>query len=228
MRDRRGPGLASRRTVSMTSGEGLHGIKIRAASADDLVGMARIHRAAYSSEHFLALLPEATLVEYYRTFLGDGSQGLIAEYDATGSSPVTMAGFAVFGGGLGPRIDRFKRVHRVAIVRTALTHPLIVLRKVVMGILGAGRARNPHSPAGWLLLSIAVRGGRRGVGSALMTRMVQEASASGQSALGLYVRHSNVPALNAYLRMGYHIIESVSGQYYMEIAIKPSTDTGNP
>jgi ribosomal protein S18 acetylase RimI-like enzyme len=58
--------------------------------------------------------------------------------------------------------------------------------------------------------------------------MVQEASASGQSALGLYVRHSNVPALNAYLRMGYHIIESVSDQYYMEIAIKPSTDTGNP
>jgi ribosomal protein S18 acetylase RimI-like enzyme len=211
----------------MTPGEGLHGIKIRAASADDLVEMARIHRAAYSSEHFLALLPEATLIEYYRTFLGDGSQGLIAEYEATVSSPGTIAGFAVFGGGLGPRIHRFKRVHWAAIVRTAITHPLIVLRKVVMGIVGEGRARNPHSPAGWLLLSIAVRGGRRGVGSVLMTGMLQEASAAGQRALGLYVRHSNVPALNAYLRMGYRIIESLSDQYYMEIAIKPSTDKGN-
>jgi ribosomal protein S18 acetylase RimI-like enzyme len=212
----------------MTSGEGRHGIRIRAASADDLVEMARIHRAAYSSEHFLALLPEATLVEYYRTFLADGSQGLIAEHDGTGSSPMTMAGFAVFGGGLGPRIDRFKRVHRAAIVRTALAHPLIVLRKMAMGALGAGRAPNPHSPAGWLLLSIAVRGGRRGIGSALMTGMLQEASAAGQRALGLYVRHSNVPALNAYLRMGFSIIESVSDQYYMETTVKPSTDTGNP
>ena len=59
----------------MNSVEGRYGIRIRAASADDLVEMARIHRAAYSPEHFLALLPEATLVEYYRTFLADGSQG---------------------------------------------------------------------------------------------------------------------------------------------------------
>lgn len=210
----------------MTFGEGRHGIRIRTASSDDLVEMARIHRAVYSSEHFLALLPEATLVEYYRMFLADGSQGLIAEHDATGSSPVTMAGFAVFGGGLGPRIDRFKRIHRAAIARTALKHPLIVLRKVVMGAFGAGRARNLHSPAEWLLLSIAVSGARRGVGSALMTGMLQEASDAGQRALGLYVRHSNIPALNAYLRMGFSIIESVSDQYYMETAIKPSTNTG--
>lgn len=228
MRNRRGSDVDPRRSVSMTYGEGRRGIRIRAATADDLSEMARIHRAAYSSEHFLALLPEATLVEYYRMFLADGSQGLIAEHDATGSSPVTMAGFAVFGGDLGPRIDRFKRVHRATIARTALMHPLIVLRKVAMGILGMRSAPNPHSPAGWLLLSIAVSGGRRGVGSALMTGMLQEASAAGQRALGLYVRHSNVPALNAYLRMGFSIIDSVADQYYMETAVRPLTHTGNP
>jgi len=37
-----------------------------------------------------------------------------------------------------------------------------------------------------------------------------------------------ITALNAYLRMGFSIIESVSGQYYMETVVKPSTDTGKP
>jgi hypothetical protein len=35
-------------------------------------------------------------------------------------------------------------------------------------------------------------------------------------------------ALNAYLRMGFSIIESVSDEYFMETAVNPSTDTGNP
>jgi hypothetical protein len=45
MRHRSGPGIAPRCRVSTTSGEARHGIWIRAASADDLVEMARIRRA---------------------------------------------------------------------------------------------------------------------------------------------------------------------------------------
>ena len=114
----------------MTHGEGCHGKRTRAASADNLVEMARIYRAG--------------------------------------------------------------------IVRTALTHPSIILRNLVMAVLGAGRVCNSQSASVWMSLSIAAGGGRR----------------------------SADPALNAYLRMGFSIIESVSDQYYMEIAIKPSTNTG--
>jgi hypothetical protein len=35
-------------------------------------------------------------------------------------------------------------------------------------------------------------------------------------------------ALNAYLRMGFSIIDSVSDQYYIETAVRPLTHTGNP
>lgn len=53
------------------------GVSLGAASEEDLVGMALVHRAAYGPRHFLALLPVATLVEYHRLFLNGGSRAII-------------------------------------------------------------------------------------------------------------------------------------------------------
>ncbi len=182
--------------------------------------MAKVHRAAYGAGHFLALLPEAALAEYYRLFLGGGSQAIIAESRDAGAPP-TLAGFAVFGGNIEPRIGRFKREQRAAILRTALAHPVTSARKAMFSVFGTGISSTPHEPAPWLLLSIAVSGARRGVGSALLQEMLRVAAANGQERFGLYVRHSNFGAVNAYLRAGFRIVASVADQYYMEIALLP-------
>lgn len=188
--------------------------------------MAKVHRAAYGPGHFLALLPESVLSEYYRLFLDGGSQAIVAEFvpDAVGEG--TFGGFAVFGANIEPRIGVFKRQQRGAIVRTALLHPAISLRKVLMRVLGYPSGDAGHAPAAWLLLSIAVSGGRRGVGTALLREMLRVASVNGQDRFGLYVRHSNFAAVNAYLRAGFRIVATIADQYYMEAALQPSTSSG--
>lgn len=188
--------------------------------------MAKVHRAVYGAGHFLALLPESVLAEYYRLFLGDGSQALVAETVSTTGTAPTLAGFAVFGGGIEPRIGIFKRRFRSAILRTALRHPLISARKIAFGLLGGGPTVGPHDPAPWLLLSIAVADARRGVGSTLLREMLRVAAAAGQSRFGLYVRHSNVGAVTAYLRAGFRIVASLGDQYYMEIELPPFLSLG--
>lgn len=190
---------------------------LRPATEHDLGAMAIVHRAAYGLGHFLALLPEATLVEYYRPFLGGGSQGIIVEASEGGAAPA-VAGFAVFGANIEPRIGVFKRRHRAAILRTAVSHPILAARKVVLSVLG-GTVVTPHEPAPWLLLSIAVVAGRRGAGSALLHAMLHAAEAARQPRLGLYVRHSNLGAVNAYLRAGFRILATIADQYYMEISL---------
>lgn len=203
-------------------------LRLRPATADDLLGMAQVHKASYGPGHFLALLPESVIAEYYRSFLGGGSQALVAEIPSPDGAAAPLAGFAVFGADLEPRIGAFKRQQRGAIMRTALRHPLISARKVALGLLGGPGEPVPHEPAAWLLLSIAVRGARRGVGTALLQEMLRIAAAEGQTRFGLYVRHSNFGAINAYLRAGFRIIASLADQYYMEIALHPHPSLGTP
>lgn len=209
----------------MTPGLGPE-LALRAATEQDLAGMAKVHRAAYGSGHFLALLPEQALAEYYRLFLGGGSQALIAESRASTGSPATLLGFAVFGANIEPRIGQFKRAQRMAILRTALAHPMISVRKAVTAMFGVAGSAELHKPAPWLLLSIAVSGARRGVGSVLLREMLRIATEHNEQRFGLYVRHSNFGAVNAYLRSGFRIVASIGDQYYMEIALRPNPNPG--
>ena len=181
--------------------------------------MAKVHRAAYSAGHFLALLPEPVLAEYYRLFLGGGSHAVIAALQAEAGGPATLQGFAVFGENIEARIGQFKREQRLAILKTAAAHPVISARKAAFSLFGNGSSNTPHDPAPWLLLSIAVSGARKGIGSALLHEMIRAASADGQQRFGLYVRHSNFGAVNAYLRAGFRIVATIADQYYMEIAL---------
>lgn len=197
-------------------------VVLRPATERDLADMARVHRAAYGPGHFLALLPASALTAYYRLFLGGGSQALVAETKGDGSGQDAFAGFAVFGANMEPRIGQFKREQRRTILQTAILNPRFSARKVMLGFLGSGGADTPHEPADWLLLSIAVDGARRGVGSALLQEMLRVATEHGQRRFGLYVRHSNFGAVNAYLRAGFRIVASIADQYYMETALTPS------
>lgn len=202
--------------------DGSSGLSLRAAYEQDLAGMAKIHRAAYGAGHFLALLPESTLAEYYRLFLRGETYAVIAESEVATGGPPAIAGFAVFGANIEPRIRQFKREQRAAILRTAMAHPVISVRKAAFSLLRSRLGDSPHDPAPWLLLSIAVRDIRKGVGSKLLKDMIHVAAKNGQQRFGLYVRHTNVGAVNSYLRAGFRIMASVVDQYYMEVSLHPN------
>lgn len=202
-------------------------VRLRKATESDLPGMARIHRASYGPGHFLALLPERVLTEYYRLFLGGGSQAMVAEFQSAGTDTASLVGFAVFGANIEPRIGQFKREQRAEILLGALRHPLSAGRKVLLGVFGGPDVGSAHQPARWLLLSIAVSGAGRGVGSTLLKEMLRVAAAEGEERFGLYVRHSNFGAVNAYLRVGFRIVASMADQYYMEIDLRPLNTSGN-
>lgn len=191
-------------------------MQFREARSVDLPELARIHRRAYSGDHFLALLPEAVLADYYARFLSGGSQIVLAEESASPSTIARIAGFAVFGRNIEPRIAAFKRDRRASIVRTAMGHPWLAARKLLATVSGRSNGRRPHVPAPMLVLSIAVDRARTGVGRALLEEVAQRSVQQGEDRIGLYVRHNNVGAINAYLRVGFRIMESIGDQYYME------------
>jgi ribosomal protein S18 acetylase RimI-like enzyme len=192
-------------------------IQFRQADNADLPALARIHRRAYSRDHFLAVLPETVLADYYSRFLDGGSQILLAvAAGPAGSGPGTILGFAAFGRNIEPRIKAFKRDCRTNILRAALGHPFMAARKLAVTVGGRLRSGSAHTPAPALLLSIAVAEAGKGVGRALLEEMVRRSAADGEDRIGLYVRHGNVGAINGYLRVGFRIIESMADQYYME------------
>lgn len=178
--------------------------------------MARLHRRAYSRDHFLALLPEAALADYYRRFLGQGSRIVLAMGAAGSGGVEELLGFAVFGRNIGSRIAEWKRARRGVILWTALLNPLTALQKLLASAGGVLRAEPQLAEAPVALLSIAVRSGGQGVGRALLEDMLLRSAAAGEDRIGLYVRHRNVRALNAYLRVGFRIVASKRDQYYME------------
>ena len=64
--------------------------------------------------------------------------------------------------------------------------------------------------------SSAVSEAGNGVGRALLEDMLRHSAQAGEARIGLYVRHRNVAAINAYLRVGFRIVVSTQNQYYME------------
>jgi ribosomal protein S18 acetylase RimI-like enzyme len=204
---------------SITVGIGAGRIQLRDATASDLRALAQLHRDAYSRDHFLALLPEGVLADYYARFLGDGSRIVVAVAE-TGTNAQASAdeilGFAVFGRNIEPRIAAFKRDRRWTIALAALQHPTLVARKVFTAVGGRLRGGTEPPPAPALLLSIAVGETGKGVGRVLLEEILRRSAAAGENRIGLYVRHHNVAAINAYLRVGFSIVQSISDQYYME------------
>jgi ribosomal protein S18 acetylase RimI-like enzyme len=203
---------------------GFPSIRVRDATADDLPMMARVHRLSYSRDHFLALLPEKALINYYSRFIGNGSQIVVAVGGSSSDGRTRtdeFLGFAVFGRDIEPRIADFKKDCRWSIAATAFCHPVLAARKAVIALEGRLFASTPHEPAATLLLSIVVRQIGAGVGRVLLESMLSRCIAAGEERVGLYVRHSNVAAINAYLRVGFRIVASITDQYYMERTLVP-------
>lgn len=205
-------------------------MSLRDATLEDLPAMARLHRNAYSQDHFLALLPEAVLADYYARFLGNGSRIILAiRAPHAGSQHVTddLLGFAVFGRDIESRVSAFKRDRVAAILRAALSHPLVATQKAVISVGGLFHGGSRHVAAPVLLLSIAVGQAGKGIGRALLEEMLRCSAQAGDELIGLYVRHNNVVAVNAYLHAGFRIVASIADQYYMERELNSVSVTRN-
>lgn len=192
-------------------------LDVRTANATDLVAIARVHKTAYSRNHFTALMPEWTLVEYYREFLGQGTTIRIVS-DKRGDAREVI-GFAVFGCGIPDKIKRFKAKARPAILVTAVRYPAMSARKAARAAISRLSAEEAKPPADFLLLSLAVSRKGMGIGTALLRDMAQEAKNLGHERIGLYVNCNNIGAINAYCTMGYRFIDLVDRQYYMEVGV---------
>lgn len=197
-------------------------VRLREAVAADLPAMARLHRATYSRDHFLALLPEIVLADYYGRFLGGGSQGVLAVRAAPlAGDEEELLGFAVFGRHIEHRIAAFKREQKHSIKLAAVRHPWLTVGKALVALRGQLGRTSGHKAAPVLLLSIAVRRGGAGVGRALLEDMLRRLAEAGEQRLGLYVRRSNRIAIAAYKRAGFRTVDTIADQFYMERGLLP-------
>lgn len=209
------------------------GAQIRRATTDDLPTVARIHKIAYSRSHFTTLLPDEVLVRYYGYFLDGGSEICLALDGAEDSKLANRTvgevhGFAVFGEGIPERITRFKRECFWDIFFTSLRHPWSAAKKALFVAFARLAKRPAYAPAAFLLLSIAVAVPRCGIGSRLLTALLEAARQRGSNKIGLYVNADNVSALNIYLSAGFSVIDSQGGQYYMERVLEQNNVKKQP
>lgn len=186
-------------------------IRERLATVDDLAEIARVHKLAYSRNHFTALLPDPILMQYYGTFLnGNTTISLVL------SNGEEIKGFTVYGTGIPEKIAAFKKACVKDILLTSLKHPWISTQKAVKAVAARLSTLTPYPPAEFLLLSIAVAEPLRGIGKVLLNATITAARERGHQRLGLYVNDNNILAINAYHAVGFRIQSFHAGQYYME------------
>lgn len=207
----------------MTSGSDLGdaGLFGRKADEADLPIIAKIHKLAYSRNHFTALLSEEILVRYYRLFLDGGTEIYLAIDGKTNctSQPLPadlICGFAVYGVGIPQKIAEFKRDCFPAIIATSLRHPVKAAGKFLTAIGARIRAFDNHCPCDFLLLSIAVAKPRRGIGRWLLGAVLKNAADAGYNKVGLYVNVDNIGAINTYFSSRFVLNTIIDRQYYME------------
>ncbi len=194
---------------------------VRLAAYDDLSLVARIHKRAYTSSHLTSHFPEDLLVRYYGHFIGGGCDIYLAVcFDGRSSfkraSGETVRGFVVCGTGVPQRIATFKKDNLPRILRVALMHPRISVPKALTSAFGFLRQCQTHVSSEFLILSVASADQRSGVGSLLLNSAMTAACERGLKEIGLYVNTNNIPAINAYLKAGFRIINCEKHQYYMQ------------
>lgn len=192
---------------------------LRPATEADLPAIAAVHLQAYSKRHFTSRLPAAVLIAYYRFFLSEGSEIVVlSEPQGEGKGTESIAGFAVFGRGIGEKIARFKREQFAPILKSSARHPLAAGGKVLHRVFTRLTSVGTTKEADYLLLSIAVAKSGTGVGARLLDALIARASDDGVGTIGLYVNADNLVAINAYVKKGFFFRELRGGQFYMERA----------
>ncbi|WP_404799002.1 GNAT family N-acetyltransferase [Arcobacter porcinus] len=103
------------------------------------------------------------------------------------------------------------------IFKTAVLNPLVISKKIIISIFNKFfDNRTNFKEANFLILSIVSSGEEKGMGSLILNYIKNYALKNNINKIGLYVRISNIQAINAYLKNDFKIVGYTSGQYYME------------
>lgn len=192
-------------------------IELAPVTPADLPGLVAVHKKAYSDAHFTSRFSPELLERYYGHFLDE--QCFVTKVVPAGTADAKPVGFVVSGLGIGARIAAFKRESRAEILGTALRHPAAAARKVISDLYyRLFDSVYAYRECPYLILSIASDRSLPGIGAALLKHAVETAKSVGCNAIGLYVRVSNVKAIDFYLKNGFVVKGYSSGQFYLEAA----------
>lgn len=186
--------------------------EIRLATDQDLKYLAMIHKKSYSKIHFTSYFSLNLIEIYYSYFIKNNDSNI---YLAIKNEEIY--GFLVCGKNIAVQLSLFKKEQRLKILKTVLTHPLAVLKKINISIFNKFfDFDTKFKETNFLILSIVSTGKEKGLGSFLLEYVKNYGFENSIVNVGLYVRISNITAINSYLRNDYKILGYISGQYYME------------
>lgn len=189
--------------------------KIRKSTIADIYEIAKIHKKSYTSGHFTGRWSESLLRDYYRFFYVEGVEVLVTT-QIDRNLEEQIIGFAVYGKNIPEIILQFKKKYILRIMQAGFLNPWLLLKKLVGQAVSVIFERNTHQPANFLLLSIAVKHKRGGIGGELLVDMLARIKASQIEKFGLYVSTDNIPAINAYYACSFEIKAIIGSQFYME------------
>ena len=186
--------------------------EIRPAIHKDLENISRIHKNAYSKIHFTSYFSLNLIHKYYSYFINNTDSKIFVL-----TKNKEILGFVVCGENISKQLTLFKREHRLQILKTVIINPFIVLKKVIISIFNKFFDNKTNfKEANFLILSIVSSGEEKGIGSLILDYVKNYGLENDLEKIGLYVRISNIQAINTYLKNGYKIVGYTSGQYYME------------
>lgn len=186
--------------------------EIRLAKQEDLESISRIHKNAYSSIHFTSYFSLNLTKKYYSYFINNTDNKIFVLIKEK-----KILGFVVCGKNISNQLILFKKEQFMEIFKTAILNPLVISKKIIISIFNKFfDNRTNFEEANFLILSIVSSGEEKGMGSLILNYIKNYALKNNINKIGLYVRISNIQAINAYLKNDFKIVGYTSGQYYME------------
>ncbi|WP_323593477.1 GNAT family N-acetyltransferase [Aliarcobacter butzleri] len=186
--------------------------EIRIAKQQDLESISRIHKNAYSDIHFTSYFSLNLAKKYYSYFINNTDNEIFVLIKEK-----KILGFVVCGKNIANQLTLFKKEQRLEIFKTAVLNPFVVSKKIIISVFNKFfENKTNFKEANFLILSIVSSGEEKGIGSLILDYVKNYGLENDLEKIGLYVRISNIQAINTYLKNGYKIVGYTSGQYYME------------
>ncbi|QBZ83707.1 GNAT family N-acetyltransferase [Hydrogenovibrio crunogenus] len=182
----------------------------RVISTDDVLRISELHKKNYPDGHLTKYFSKSFLSVYYSYFLHRGCT-LVVDRNLDGE----IDGFVLAGKNLADLIREFKKDFKLLIIKESLLNIRQALQSFLLKFKSLLTSSKSIDEAEFLILSIVSDDNTKGVGSRVISALISESA--GQD-LGLYVKVSNIKAINFYLRHGFSIKNYISGQFYMELS----------
>lgn len=180
-------------------------------TVDDIIAeIAKIHRLAYSKEHFTESFGSKKLIEYNQSLVRHADVTLVAMDGAK------VAGFLIAGFRVSFGVKEFIRNNRLWLISRLAMQPSFFLQKA-SGILKSKFRKTTPSKAKFRLLSVAVDPAFQGsgVGRLLFSKLEDELQRRNIEIYGLSVRSINTHALDFYKKFGFSVEREEMGSIYL-------------